>query len=517
MKVRPIDVKRWRWGALAFASGAFFAMDAPPANFVPALWLGMTGLAFALAQPIEKRPLLTTALRGELFGLAANLVIFRFVPGVITRFTPLPTAVALLALFLLAAAQGLRWCITCVFYKLLIARNAPKWAAFPIGVYAGTFVPMVFPWNPAGGATPWPAMVQLGDVIGERGVSAVMALGAALLAEALLVRREKNRAQRFVLAALAVPILTALVGWIRIREVDAIRAASPTASIALVQPSVGATMRWDPTKATHILDELELLTKSAENKGAELTVWHEAAYPYVIAHATRRSPYGRGAILGMGVHGPILTGIILSKTPSDSTNSAILVQRDGTFAEPYDKIHLLWFGETVPLADVFPALRRIFARGTGLVPGDRPIMLSTGKIRAGVLNCFEDILPSAGREAVSNNPNLLVDVTNDAWFAPSVESELHMRMAVMRSVELRRDMVRAVNFGSTSWVDAVGRVRARYADPIPGTLMTTPALIEEPPTFFARFGEWPTIAITAIFAAFACKKRKTEPEAASTK
>jgi apolipoprotein N-acyltransferase len=507
------DVKRWRWGALAFASGAFFAMDAPPANFVPALWLGMTGLAFALAQPIEKRPLLTTALRGELFGLAANLVIFRFVPGVITRFTPLPLAVALLALFLLAAAQGLRWCLTCVLYKLLIAKNAPKWAAFPIGVYAGTFVPMVFPWNPAGGATPWPALVQLGDVIGERGVSAIMALAAALLAEAVLLRDDKKRAWKFGMVALAIPIATALLGWIRIRQIDTLREGSSTAVIALVQPSVGATMRWDPAKATQILDELETLTKTAEKKGAELTVWHEAAYPYVIAHATRRAPYGRAAILGPGVHGPILTGIILSKTVSDSTNSAILVQRDNTYAEPYDKIHLLWFGETVPLADVFPALRRIFARGTGLVPGDHPVLLSTGKIRAGVLNCFEDILPSAGREAMSSNPNLLVDVTNDAWFSPSVESELHMRMAVMRSVELRRDMVRAVNFGSTSWVDAVGRVRGRYAEPFPGTLMTTPALIEAPPTIFARFGEWPAIAMAAIFTAFACRKRKAEPDA----
>jgi apolipoprotein N-acyltransferase len=517
MSARAIDVERWRWVALALASGAFFAMDAPPANFVPALWLGMTGLAFALAQPIEKRPLLTTALRGELFGLAANLVIFRFVPGVITRFTPLPTAVALLALFLLAAAQGLRWCVTCVLYKLLIAKSAPKWAAFPIGVYAGTFVPMVFPWNPAGGATPWPAMVQLGDIVGERGVSAIMALAAALLAEALLLRDEKKRALKFGIAAITIPIVTALVGWLRIREIDAIRDSSPTASIALVQPSVGATMRWDPAKATAILGELEMLTKAAENKGAELTVWHEGAYPYVVAHATRRSPYGRGAILGAGVHGPILTGIILSKTPTDSTNSAILVQRDGSFAEPYDKIHLLWFGETVPLSDVFPALRRVFERGTGLVPGDRPILLSTGKIRAGVLNCFEDILPSAGREAVSNDPNLLVDVTNDAWFSPSVESELHMRMSVMRSVELRRDMVRAVNFGSTSWIDAVGRVRARYADPIPGTLMTTPALIDASPTIFARFGEWPTIVITAIFTAFACRRRKTESEIENTK
>jgi apolipoprotein N-acyltransferase len=510
MKVREIDVRRWRWSALAFASGALFAMDAPPTNFVPALWLGMLGLAIALAQPIEERPLLTIALRGELFGLAANLLFFRFMPGVITRFTPLPSLVALLALFLLAAAQGLRWCITCVVYKLLITKNAPKWAAFPIGVYAGTFVPMVFPWSPASGATPWPAMVQLADGIGERGVTGIMALTAALLAKAWLSKAEKKRAMKFGVVALMIPIATAAIGAIRIHEIDALRNASPTATIGLLQPSIGATMRWDPVAATHILDELEALTRSSERKGAELTVWHEAAYPYVLPHATRQGPRGQGAILGAGVHGPILAGIILKKSGNDSTNSAILVQPDDTYSEPYDKMHLLWFGEVVPLADIFPVLRRVFVRGTGLVPGDHQVLFSTGKIRAAVLNCFEDILPSAGREAMAQHPNLLVDITNDAWFAPSIESELHMRMAVMRSVENRRDMVRAVNFGSTSWVDAVGRVRGRYADALPGTLMTTPALMEAPPTFFARFGEWPTIAITAIFAAFACRRKKAE-------
>ncbi|MEO7111917.1 MAG: apolipoprotein N-acyltransferase, partial [Polyangiaceae bacterium] len=496
--------------ALAFASGAFFAMDAPPANFIPALWLGMTGLAFSLAQPIEKNPLRTLALRGELFGFGANLVFFRFLPSVVTHFTPLPTVVGLLALIVLAAAQSLRWLVAGALYKLLVERGAPRWVAFPIGVFAGTFAPMVFPWNPATGATPWPVMVQLADVVGERGVTALMALTAALFAEAVLLRDEKRRAQKFAAIAFAIPIATALVGFVRIREIDALRAASPTASIALVQPSVGATMRWDPKKATQILAELEILTKSAENKGAELTVWHEGAYPYVVAHASRRAPYGSAAILGPGVHGPILTGIILSKTPSESTNSAILVQRDNSYAEPYDKIHLLWFGEMVPFADVFPALRRVFIRGTGLVAGDHQVLFVSGKIRAAVLNCFEDILPGAGREAMAVKPNLLIDVTNDAWFAGSIESELHLRMAAMRSVELRRDLVRAVNFGSTSWVDAVGRVRGRYAEPFPGTLMTTPALIEASPTIFARFGEWPAIAMAAIFTAFACRKRKTE-------
>lgn len=480
-------------------------MDAPPLNFVPSLWLGMVGLAIAIADLPEKKPVRAALWRGFWFGVGSNVVIFRFVPAVITRFTPLPWAVAGLALFLLAAAQGLRWIATCVFCTLLVKRGAPRWAAFPLGLYAGTFVPMVFPWNPAGGATPWPAMVQLADIVGERGVSAIMALAAALAAETWLGRADKKRAARFGAVALAVPLVTALAGWLRIREVDRLRDAAPKVSVALVQPSVGATLRWDPSAAASIASKLQTLTESAEKKGADVTVWHEGAYPYVMPHSARRGPSGRGSIVGGRVHGPVLAGILL-RSESESTNSAILVQRDDTYGEPYDKMHLLWFGETVPLADVFPILRRVFARGTGLVPGDHQVLQSTGKIHAAVLNCFEDILPGAGREAMSVGPNLLVDITNDAWFSPSEESELHMRMSVMRSVEERRDMVRAVNLGVTTWIDAVGRVRARYDLPVAGTLMTEPALIDAPLTFFGRYGEWPTALLALLLTAIALRR-----------
>lgn len=470
----------------------------------------MIGLAVALSAPVDgSRRLLKMAGRGLCFGVGANVFIFSFVPAVITRFTPLPWIVALVALILLSAAQALRWIATGVIYKLLVDRGAPRWAAFALGVYAGTFVPMVFPWNPAGGATPWPVMVQLADVVGERGVSALMALTSGLLAEAFLVRSKRARAGKLAGSAIAIVAATLVSGWIRIRQIDALRAASATVRVALVQPSIGATLRWDPSAATHILNELVTLTVAAEKEGAALVVWHEGAYPYVLPHATRRAPSGRGAIVGPRIHGPVLTGIILNGAPHEETNSAILVQPDDTFAEPYDKMHLLWFGETVPLADVFPWLRHAFSRASGLVPGDHEVLQTTGRIRAAVLNCFEDILPGAGREAMSVHPNLLIDISNDAWFHPSTESELHMRMSVMRSVEERRDMVRAVNFGVTTWIDAAGRVRARYDLPIAGKLMTTPALLETPLTFFGRFGEWPTIAIAVFFAWLTTRSRPT--------
>jgi apolipoprotein N-acyltransferase len=152
----------------------------------------------------------------------------------------------------------------------------------------------------------------------------------------------------------------------------------------------------------------------------------------------------------------------------------------------------------------------VFSKGTGLVAGEESVVFVTGPIRAAVLNCYEDTLPAAGREAMERSPNLLVNVTNDAWFAGSAEGELHLRLAVLRAIETRRDLVRAVNQGPTSFVDAAGRVRARYDLPMPGTLQTTPALLSGPPTFYVRFGDAPLVllALASVVIPWATKRRR---------
>ena len=497
---------RVRVRGTAAALGAIFALAAPPTNLYPAMWLGMAGLAWLLEDAGghdartrgRLRTAFTGAARGLAFGFGANMIALRFVPAVIARFTPLPWAAGLLALALLSLFEGMRWAIAAMACEGAARLRAPRWASIAVGVYAGTFVPTIFPWSAAGGVTPWPAMVQLADVVGERGVTLLMALSAGLLASGVraVVERASRRAAVTMLAsAVAIPLATVAYGAVRIRQIDALRASAPTVKIGLVQPSIQATERWDEARAPAILTKLTELTKSAERKGAELTIWPEAAYPYPLPHATRRAPIGRFEVLPYGVRGPVLTGLVLVEGPDVSFNSATVVTADGALAPPQDKVHLLWFGETVPLADRWPWLKRTFARGVGLTPGDTFVALRVGAVRAAVLTCFEDTLPDAGREAMRASPNLLVNVTNDAWFAGSAESELHLRLAALRAVELRRDLVRAVNFGPTSWVDASGRVRMRYASDIAGTLLAQPALLEWPPTIYARFGDAPLVAL----------------------
>jgi apolipoprotein N-acyltransferase len=471
------------------------ACATPPMNVYPMAWLGMVALYWLLDDgPLPGKPKLRDGLRGLLrvfvFAVGTNLVALRFASVVVTRFATLPSFVGPIALLILAAFEATRWLSVALANTWLPRFGVPRVLAFAIGVYAGTFVATMIPWTVACGVCPWPATVQIAELVGERGVAFLMAIEAALVSEGLRLALERKRAVRPLATAGALVAGTLVYGAVRIHQIDALRAAAPTASIAIIEPAVEATERWEAAEAHSILVRLTGLTLRAEQGGAELVIWPEDAYPYDIPHVTRRSPAGREAVLQPGVRGPVLVGLIMSGA-TGRYNSAVLATRDGKLGDPYDKMHLMWFGEMVPFEDDIPWLREAFSRGIGLRAGDHQMAMVAGGVRMAVLNCLEDILPSAGREAIATAPNLLVNITNDAWFAGTAESEYHLLLARLRSVELRRDLVRAVNLGPTTWVDAAGRVLARIPVDQPGVLMTRPALLDAPMTPFARWAEWP--------------------------
>lgn len=476
---------------IALASGFVFAADAPPINFTFGILLGLA--LFAYSKP--------TAKRGFLFGFAANLEALRFVPDVIRSFTSLHGTLAFLALVLLAAGQAVPWTLGAVLTKRLRERHGvPAPLAFAVGIYAGTLIPAIFPWTPAGGLSPWPILLQAAEAIGERGISMMCALGCALLV---------TFARRQMLVGAATFAVLLGYGAVRMVAIDEARAAAPHAKVALVMPDFDAEQRTTVNGEPMMMERLTALTHEAEAQGADLTVWPESAYPYSLKHGVSRSPRGDRNVLQAGVHGPVITGAYLAKTRQIGTNSAIIAYPDGSIGRSYDKRHLLWFGETVPLADQLPFLRDVFARGLGLDAGTESVLLKAGDVNASVLNCYEDTLPIAGREAMQPHPNLLVNITNDAWFAGTTESDLHLRTAVPRAIETRRDLVRAVNRGPTSWVDANGRIVASL-DPAkgPAILMTTPALLESPLTLYSRAGEAPLFTLVlAIVLALALRHR----------
>jgi apolipoprotein N-acyltransferase len=451
------------------------------------------------------------AMRGLLFGAGTNLVALRFVIPIIERFTPLPYWVGLVALAALSLEQGLRFALAGVLTIQLSRRGVPRWLAFGLGVFLSTFLPCVFPWTVATGLAPYPPLLQLAEHVGERGVATLMALTSGLLAEAgrrLRAGPEERRAATAMLgAAAAIPLVMLAHGLLATRQVEAEMRAAPRARVTLLQPSIEATERWDPQQAARILERLTTLTREAEQAvpTPDLVVWTEGAYPYLVDPRLRLDQPGPRAIMQPGVRGPVLVGAMM-RGPHGAYNAVTMVT-GGRLSEPYFKNHLLIFGEYVPFGNVFPWLNEVFYRGTGLVAGTKQVPLVAGPIRAVALNCYEDTLSHAVREAMKVGPNLLVNLTNDAWYTGTTESEMHLRLALSRAIEVRRDMVRAVNLGETTWVDAAGRIRSRYSSGDPGLLPTEPALLEAR-TLYARVGDLPLLVLSAgLIGAFLWRRR----------
>lgn len=481
---------------VALGGGVAYALAGPPFDLYPLVFVGLALLAFAVARAPSARSAFG---RAFVWAFAMEALTMRVIPSVVARFTPLGPVLAWLCLPLLAAAQSLAFGAAGGAASLLARRlRVPFPLAFAATFYGALLAPAVFAWTPAGLLAPWPALLQLADVLGERGVSAILAFASALVAAAILARR----ARPALVAALVLAALGLHGAW-RIRSIASHEPELSHLKVGLVQPSIGALDRWNEAMWPGIMLVLHELSRRAEASGAELTVWPESSYPWVLAHAGGPTPRGDRGIVGEQVRGPVLTGLLTRAPGRDRYNSATIVGADGKMQPPQDKVDLLWFGETVPLGETFPSLRRVFERGGGLLPGERDRLLHAGPARIAVLNCYEDSLPSRGRALARLEPDLLVNVTNDAWFVPSAAPELHMRLSAMRAIELRRDLVRAVNLGVAAFIDATGRVRARSDSNEPSVLLVEPALHEAAPTLYARFGDAPVATVLAAIVAMA--------------
>jgi apolipoprotein N-acyltransferase len=168
---------------------------------------------------------------------------------------------------------------------------------------------------------------------------------------------------------------------------------------------------------------------------------------------------------------PVLFGAVsIARTPpalDKFWNTAFLLDRDGTFAGRYDKIHRMPFSEYVPGRGRFAFIDRML--GTTTSQYERGNAVQTFDFRAadgrvwklGPLICYEDIFEGFGRELAALHPNLLVNITNDSWFGDTSEPWEHLALSVFGAVEARADLVRAVNTGVSAFVDATGRVYSK--------------------------------------------------------
>jgi apolipoprotein N-acyltransferase len=265
-----------------------------------------------------------------------------------------------------------------------------------------------------------------------------------------------------------------------------------------VQGNIEQDQKWSPAMRLETVDRYIRLSKEAiarEDGPPALLVWPETALPFLIDD----NPYLRKLEQSLIRKEKIwlLAGApyykeVDVKDPQPTKeflayNSAYLFAPDGSVAGRYDKQHLVPFGEYVPLSDYVslpgPLVENIGNFSSGK-PG-RPLSCQGAAI--GVLICFESIFPELARDWTASGANLLVNITNDAWFGRSSAPWQHLSMAVLRAAENRRSLARSANTGVSALIDPLGRIIG--ASPLfqPFYLMADVPLLQTK-TVFVSFG-----------------------------
>jgi apolipoprotein N-acyltransferase len=323
--------------------------------------------------------------------------------------------------------------------------------------------------------------------------------------------------------ALILMLSTAGYGMLKLtaKEQDSI-----TVRTVLVQPNISlvdaATGRLAEQTYQHLDQFTRMYGTAKEGKtSTDLVIWPESALPVNLEDRGRYLPkdFHKNYFDEMLHAGDfsLLFGTELFEGEDIGHVSAVLLRGNAAHRQDYHKVHLVPFGEYLPLKNIPPfSLFSSMFEGA-FTPGDKtePLLLEQPQVQIIPLICFEDTVGSLARKFVREAPQMIVNVTNDGWFLQSEEPEVHMINALFRAIELRRPMVRATNTGVSCFIDTCGRIISKLSDPETGSSFiegTLPGEVKVPRaghiTLYARFGDWFALTLLGICVVVGLIRRK---------
>lgn len=341
-----------------------------------------------------------------------------------------------------------------------------------------------FPWNLTGWAlVRRPLWIQTASVWGVYGLGLAVASVSALLAAFALTRR-----MRLFAAAALVVLACAVAGAWSLRRPTAV-AELRHVRVALVQPNVREEDRRTPegAAAAYASTFASGFAAASAGGGVDLIVFPESAFPlYWDASSQLRDDLTR---LARACRCSVLFNDVTVEADGRAFNAARIVTSAGIARETYRKVHLVPFGEYVPLPRLFFFVRQISQEIGQFTPADRPVVMRSGPLALGVGICYEILYPELARRQTADGANLLATISNDSWYGKAGAQEQHFAGALLRSVENGRYLVRAAITGVSGIADSRGRILAELPAGRAGTISGTVAL-EERTTAWVRWGHF---------------------------
>jgi apolipoprotein N-acyltransferase len=436
---------------------------------------------------------------GWLAGFLTHLIGFYWLVHTISVFGGFPYPISAVVFLIYAALQGLQMAL----FALLVKRfGYGPLCLFPplYWIVIEFWFPLLFPWYLANSQILFASFIQTADLIGPYAASLIiMWFNAALYHVHLSSQQSGQIRWRPVLMVALFVIASVIYGLIRLAAVSKEMQAAAKLTIAAVQGNIDIDLKWNPVQAQHNLQAHQRLTE--QGSGAALIIWPESAVEFWLPDDLQQLPpevvpslnsensyfmFGAKSFLG-NIGGPNFKAF----------NTAFFANARGRVLDRYHKQVLLAFGEYLPFAGLLSKLPGIpFA--DGFTPGEGPRTFNlSGSARLAPLICYEDLMPELSRSFVKETKaNLLVNLTNDAWYGRTVAPWQHARVAQWRAIETRRTLLRVTNTGITSVINAKGEMVEALPIFAPGVLKAQVEILEGE-TLYVRFGDW--FAWTATF------------------
>jgi apolipoprotein N-acyltransferase len=445
--------------ALATATGFLYFLAFPGIDVWPLGFVALVPLIVALRGQTPRR----AAGLGWAAGFTMTMAGFYWLLDMLKTFSGFPTPVCFLFMCILCGYQGGRIALLTWIAGRGTVRGWPRGLTFCLGFIASELTyPLLFPWYYGATVYQIPALTQVAELGNPIVVGLVLVAANYAVAEFVEARLSKRAPRlRLVGALVLVPVLSAIYGVIRIHSVDARVAAAPKAHVGVVQANM-SLMGKRHDKMEGLRRHMDLTQSLIAQGPVDLVVWSETSVMSAVDENDAAREYPLRFTRALGV--PTVFGSVLVREVPDERhyvlfNSALLADKSGEIRGRYDKTYLLAFGEYLPFGDVFPVLYDWSPNTGKFAKGTSVSALPLGEHKLNVHICYEDVIPSFLNRMVQSDPGeLLVNMTNDAWFGDSTEPWIHLALATFRSIEHRRFLVRSTNSGTSGIVDPVGRI-----------------------------------------------------------
>ncbi|MFK4825075.1 apolipoprotein N-acyltransferase [Paenochrobactrum sp. BZR 588] len=461
---------KWPHRFLSLFAGLLLTLALPPYDFLPVGFIAFPTLVWLLDRPVKHagkkmlRDALPAFATGWWFGFGYFVGGLWWIGAALLvdaeQFAwALPLAVVGLPAFL-ALFYGFAAYLARLFWSHGVGRIFALAFGFGVAEYLRSFILTGFPWNSIGyTAMPTPLLMQSAKIVGLTGMNALAVMVFAM--PALLVGK-RHRLGGMVFGLLLVVAHLGYGAW-QLHQPVEVAATNP--HIRIVQPSIAQDLKWDNAERRSIFERHLSLTAQAPQDGAlrpDIIIWPETSVPYILT----QTPDALARIADVLQDGQLLMvgAVREEETPQGLNyyNSITVINDQGFIISSFDKVHLVPFGEYLPLEGVLRALglQEVVEMPGGFKAGKSRHSLKIGeKLAILPLICYEAIFGNE-LDYQGERAGAIVNVTNDAWYGNTPGPYQHFRQAQLRAVEQGMPLLRAANNGISAVTDSYGRIIA---------------------------------------------------------